>query len=111
YSPLLFAGAWMKAIGKTPQQLNKDVAKYGYGLALAAGFALACFLGQAIKWTGAVTVGEALRVALWAWVGFILPAVIPDYFFAGRKKSLLAINMGYPLISMLAMSVILTLWR
>ena len=59
---------------------------------------------------GVVDVGEALQVGLSTWLGFIATTSLAANFFELRSLIYFAVNAGYALVSLLAMSLVVTFW-
>lgn len=116
YSPLLFAKAWMRAIGKDPNDtVEMDHMKKGAGHAYVGMFITALItayiLAHFAQYAGATTVMGGLQLGFWAWLGFIATVQLGTVLFENRSKKLYFINTGFQLVNMLAMGVILALWR
>ncbi len=108
YSPLLFAKPWMKAVGKTMEEMRSSASMY---LFPALGALLTAYvMAHIIDYTGAITLGQGLQTGFWLWLGFTAPAVGVDIVFAGRPKELFYINAGYHLVNFLLAGAILAVW-
>lgn len=119
YSPALFGKAWILLMGWNIETLDgkaewekrqKDMNKTWIFTVLGAlilSYALAYFVSMFF----AETVGDALRLGFIAWLGFIATTSFINTVFTGKSKKLWAIDNGYPLVSMLVMSVIFVLWQ
>jgi hypothetical protein len=114
YSPMLFAKPWMVAIGKTEEDLKKGASGIIYFVtftgALLMAFLLAHFIVNLVSVKPGDMVG-ALKIAIYAWLGFALPSSLGDVLFPGRSRKLLFINNGYWLLAVFVMAIILQLWR
>ncbi len=110
YSPILFAGPWMRLVGRTPEEL-----KAGMTIALATdliGTAIMAFvLARAILYAGAQTVGAGAAVGFLSWLGFIAVTSFTFTVYEQRPFRLFLINNGFQLISLLIMGAILAVWR
>ncbi len=109
YSRALFADAWMKAIGKTREQLGQPGP--GYLLALVGAFVTAWALATFIAYADARSVATGAVIGLIAGVGFVLTSFGASYLFEGRPFRLYAINAGYQVVGLLIMGAILGAWR
>lgn len=107
----VFASPWSRLAhpGRTKDEIAAGP-KWIYGIAAAGGLATAIVLGALLDGLGAATVADAVVVALAAWVGFVAAKYATTYAFEHRSWTLLAIDIGYPLVSMLAMALIYVLW-
>lgn len=107
----VFAGPWSRLAhpGKTREQIQAGP-KWIYGIAAAGGLVTAIVLAATLDAVGATDLGTALLTTLILWVGFVVVKYATTYAFEYRSWTLLAIDVGYPLVSMLAMATILALW-
>lgn len=105
YSPLLFGNRWMKCLGKTPETI-------GSATLPMIGSVLACSLsatGVAILFSlvGASTLADALSLGAVLGLFIIFPALLSDNLFCGWGNTLLLIQSGYRITSVLFMSIIM----
>ena len=108
YSPAGFGKIWMREMGiEKPEDLSSANAAYASS-ALSA-LILAIFFSYLFKIVNVQSTGHAMGVALLVWLGSIIAAVIPPYFWENRPKVVAAIYCGYKLVSVLLMSAILTM--
>lgn len=107
----VFATPWSRLAhpGKTKEEIGAGP-KWIYGVAAAGGLVTAIVLAAVLDGLGAATVLDAVVVALALWVGFVLVKYATTYAFEYRSWTLMAIDAGYPLVSMLAMAVVYALW-
>lgn len=107
----VFATPWaaLAQPGKSKEQIQAGP-KWIYGIAAGGGLVTAILLAATLEGLGATTVLDALAVALLLWAGFVLVKYATTYAFEGRSWTLLALDVGYPLVSMLAMAAILAAW-
>ncbi|MFN3232713.1 MAG: DUF1761 domain-containing protein [Alphaproteobacteria bacterium] len=109
YSPVLFAKPWQKAVGMKPGEnpapgpamINAVV------LSIVTSIAMAILVG----WTGAEGLADALMLGLVVAVGFCIAVIGTNAAFEGRPMALVLINAGHYLADILAITVILTLWK
>lgn len=113
YSKGVFGSAWQKLVGLSERDIREGdqvtpmVAMVV--LAVVQAFILLHFVTYVAYFYpdySAVSVG--LLTGVWAWVGFVLPAVGGNYLFARRRKKLLAIDSLYTLTVLLINGVILS---
>ena len=108
-------GVWAKVWaplahpGKTNEQIQAGP-KWIYGLAAGGGLVTAIILYAVLSSTRAMAIGDALSVTFLLWVGFVLVKYATTYAFEARSWTLMAIDVGYPLVSMLAMAAIFAFW-
>ena len=112
YSPLLFANVWMREAGVSQEDVESGKKKMPFYILInvIAAAVLAWVLAHfAVVW-GSLTVGSALELAFWVWIGFMVPMHINSVLWEGKSLKYFAINAGYWLVSVIAISVIVTLW-
>jgi hypothetical protein len=93
------SGPWMRALGKTPEQCQAELAAKS-GIAKAAPFILA-FIGELIMaWAiygitlhmSMFNVRDGILIGAGCWLGFVLTTVTVNNAFAGRKPMLSVID-------------------
>ena len=85
YFMLAVAGtAWMKAIGKTPEDLTGANQPILYALAAVFTLLMATLLAAVIGWADAGTLADGALVGLLLWLGFALPVVGLTFMFELR---------------------------
>lgn len=104
YSPILFAGPWMRATGLTDEDLEGGNKLKIFGgaavLILIAAFNLAAFLGEDPSLAWGATAG--LLTAIWVACAF---GVV--YLFEHRPLAQFLINAGYWVVTFTVIGVIL----
>jgi hypothetical protein len=113
YSPALFARQWMAANGHTAETMNAMKPRMAkiYGLSfvcyLVMGFVMAILARRlGIEyWTGGVKLGGA------AWLGFAATLGLTANLFSEKPLAAWLIDAGYQLVFMVAMGVIIAVWR
>ncbi len=103
YSPVLFAGAWMKAAGK--KSMSNDARLYVY----TAACVLVIVLGLAWLIQGLHIMGwqDGAMLALKAWFFFAATTAMVNRLFQGMNWSLYVIDMSYHLAGMMVAAAIL----
>ena len=109
-------GPYMAGIGKTEEQMMAQVGGgpviYPYIVAFICNIVIARVLAQVIVATSAnPTAMHGLRVAFYAWGGFVATTFLTSYVFELRSATIWLINAGYPLVGMLIMGGILGAWQ
>ncbi len=112
----LLTNQWLAGIGKTResmmQQAGGSPVYYPYLVAFLCTIVIARVLAQVIIATSSVpTAWHGMRIAFYAWGGFVATTFLTEYVFELRPLSLWAITAGYPLIGMLIMGAILGAWQ
>ncbi len=117
------AGVWftllkqpyLVGIGKTEEQMLQQAGGnvvYPYIVAFLCNIVIARVLAQVIVATSAnPTVWHGMRVAFYAWGGFVATTFLTEYVFELRSVTIYLITAGYPLIGMLIMGGILGAWQ
>lgn len=104
YSPWLFGTRWQALIGKTPEELGNPAA--------AMGIATVMFLLMGFGMSWIIPDGSSVGIGMmWGFIGFwgfALPTTMINGVFERRPWSLLAIYLGYLLVTMLVMAAVIT---
>jgi hypothetical protein len=108
YSPVLFAEPWMRAVGRTREELGD--ASLGYLLSAIGAFLSAYVLARIVKWAEVDDLWNGALVGFFVWAGFVATVLGVTTFFAGRPRSLWLINSGYQLVSLVLMGALLGAW-
>ena len=108
YSPLLFGNAWLKAIGKTEDELASPMpAMIGSMFAcLVSAFAVAIIVGA----FGATTISSGAAVGALCGIGLVATAMLSDSLFCGWGWPLYFIQAGYRVVYLVAMGIIIGGW-
>jgi len=110
YSPALFARSWMKAVGKTEADIKKGATGKLYFLAFAASLITSFVTAHLVDIAGATSIIEGVILGFWVWLGYVATVTATNHLFEGRSKKLYLINVGYHLVSLMAMAIILSVW-
>ena len=104
YSPWLFANRWQALIGKTPEEMGNPVT------AMAVAFLMFLLMGFGMSWIipNDSSVGIGMMWGFIGFWGFALPTTVINGVFERRPWSLMAIYLGYLLVSMLVMAAIIS---
>lgn len=107
----VFAKPWSRLAhpGKTKEQIDAGP-KWIYAIAAGGGLVTAIVLLATLQGLDALAVGDALLTTIVLWVGFVVVKYATTYAFEYRSWTLFAIDVGYPLVSMVAMALIFALW-
>lgn len=104
----LLGEPWMKALGKTSDELASNPIDYVVSLLCEILIAFAVAVG--LNAFGAAGILEAIFVTTVLWFGFSLLPTIVHYAYEDRTFGLLAINKGYDLVGMIIAAIILSVW-
>jgi hypothetical protein len=114
YSTALFGKPWMGLVGKTPESMKQTAAQkmaFMYMSTFVCAIIMAYIMAHFIFYTESNTIVLGLQTGWWAWVGFVATTSLINSLFAGRSWKLYVIDVGYHLVSLLAMGMILAIWR
>lgn len=112
YAPAVFGNTWMKLAGIDPSLMEDSkkkmpkMALVGLVAALVLSWVLAHF---AVVW-GAVSIGSALELGFWVWLGFMVPILISPVLWEQKPIKYFAINAGYWLVVTLVIATIVGVW-
>jgi len=112
----VFKQAWLANLGTTQEQLMAKAGPgpifYPYIVSFLCNIVIARVLAQVILATSAApSLLHGVRVAFYAWGGFVATTFLTEYVFEMRHWTGWAINAGYPLVGMLIMGAILGAWQ
>jgi Protein of unknown function (DUF1761) len=111
-----FSKPWMADAhpGVTREQMmasgNPRWAWVGYAIGLLVGLFSAYLTSVILRGLGVTTLGPALALTVGAWIAFTAGRYLTTYLFERRTMRLWAIDVGYPLASMLVTTIIVVLW-
>jgi|CXWL01.1.fsa_nt_gi hypothetical protein len=113
YSPLLFAKAWVKAHAYSPEQVAamQAAAPKAYSVTLVCQLAIAAAMGVIVYYMRLVRAEQGVQLGLLAWGGFAAPLGLVGHVYSGKRLAAWLIDAGYQLTYLVAMGVILAVWR
>jgi hypothetical protein len=113
YSPVLFAKAWVRANGFTPEKLAAMQANAGraYAGSFVAFVVMASVLGLLLRHLGADSTADGAAWGFHAWVGFALPIGFTANLYSDKPVAAFLIDAGYQLVYMTVMGAILGAWQ
>lgn len=104
YSPWLFGNRWQALIGKGPEEMGSPVT------AMAVAALMFLLMGFGMSWI--IPDGSSVGIGvMWGFIGFwgfALPATVINGVFERRPWSLMAIYLGYLLVTMLVMAAVIS---
>lgn len=112
YSQLFFGKLWMKALGKSEdeiKEMRKGVWK-AYLFSFMGALVMAFVLAHIIDYAQTDSIAGGLQGGFWVWLGFVITTSMAGILFEGRPKGLYFIYNGYQLVSLLIMGMILAIW-
>jgi len=111
YGPMLFGKAWMKAIGKKPEDIKKEEAMKAMGISFLASLVLSGVLAFFVSMANATTFASGAMTAFWLWLGFVATTHLIVLAYENRKLPLYTMFVTYALVWMLLAGGILAIWR
>lgn len=111
YSKSVFGKAWMKLIGKTDKDLEKNGALKPILITITASLITAyvlahvTFLSQ--HFFGYSFFQAAISTAFWMWLGFTAARIITHDAFEGRPMKLTWLTISHELVTLLVMGLII----
>ncbi len=106
----LFGKQWMALSGITPpkpEDVKFSMMLPGLAMSVVMLFVQASVLGRAFQLVALADVGQAMLIAVIIWLPFTALTIANIYTWAGRPKTLIVLDAGYSLVSMLATAAIL----
>jgi uncharacterized protein DUF1761 len=108
YSPVLFARPWMRAVGRSAEELTG--ASLGYGLSAVMAVVTSYALARVVRWAEVDDLWNGALVGLLVLLGFVATILAVSTYFGGRPRTLWAIDAGYWLVALLVMGAIHGVW-
>lgn len=107
----VFAAPWSAHAhpGKTKEEIQAGP-KWIYGVAALGGLVTAIILFATLAGLGITGLVDALVTAFLLWLGFVAVKYATTYAFEYKSWTLWAIDVGYPLVTMLTIAAIYALW-
>ncbi|MBM3320925.1 MAG: DUF1761 domain-containing protein [Candidatus Eisenbacteria bacterium] len=110
YQPALFGNAWMRAIGKSKEEIEKSFGPSKILWAFICGFFISYTMARLLCWTGMNTLGGGVLIGLLAGVGLIGATLLVDDLFEGRPRPLFYIYWLHHLVELVVIGAILGAW-
>jgi hypothetical protein len=105
---VLFAEPWMRAVGRTREELGG--AQLGYLLSAIGALVSSYALARIIRWAEVDDLWNGALVGILVWVGFVATVLAVTTYFGGRPRVLWMINAGYQLVALVLMGALLGAW-
>lgn len=114
YGPL-FGKPWMKLVGITKADVDKDKANMpkNYAMMFAAALVTSYVLDFTIRMGESIMPRSAMSgvtAAFWVWLGFIAAVKLSDVIFVKKPWNLFFIEIGYYLSFLVVAGIILGSW-
>ena len=107
---MVLGHAWMRALGKTKEELSREqgAAKaLPFVIALVALFVMALMLAGLMGHLGDVTVRGGVISGLFMWIGFVITTMGVNHAFSGAKPMLTLIDGGHWLAVLVVMGAVI----
>ncbi len=89
---ITFGARWMKALGKTKEQITSNKSPVPFIIAIVAQLVIAYILAGLIGHLGDVTIQNGVISGLFVWVGFVITTMAVNYGFQGARPMLTVID-------------------
>lgn len=113
YSPILFGNVWVKLSKFTKKDMEaaqkKGMTKL-YIIQFIVSLLMACILAHFAAYLTAETFIDSLQLAIWSWLGFIVPVQIGSVLWECRPVKLFLINTSHYLVALIIMAAIIVAW-
>ena len=109
YSSVLFGNTWLRAMGKSKEELPSPTLPMLINFILT--FITALGLALLIQGLGIVTFLDGILIGLIVAIAFILTNTLSEYLYTGASMKLFWIHAGYRVIYILIMGAILGVWH
>jgi hypothetical protein len=110
YSPMAFGKQWRQLSKMTPEMVQAGLMPALVAEAIGD-LIMAYVLARFIAHYGDYGFGGGLLIGFMAWLGFVAPVMANQIFYECKPQELVAINLGYLLVSLLVMGAILGIWH
>ncbi len=108
YSPLLFGKVWLRLRHVDPSAMQgMSFPKRQMAVAFVAALVCAYVLALFVSALGISTVGSALRLGFFVWLGFYATTLVDPVLWEDRPWMLYTLNAGHRLISTLVMALVI----
>ena len=115
YGPL-FGKQWIRLSGFSDKQIKqmKEKGQKGmtktYTVMVISTLVTAYVLAHFVDYLQALTVGEAVTLGFWLWLGFLATSQIGSVLWEQKPVKLYLINTLHYLVTLCVMAIILTVW-
>jgi len=108
----LFGKPWMRALGINIEDVESSglSARRAIVASLFASIATAGGLAVIFIWMGTSSIPAGLAIGITVWIAFSLTPMFKMIFWEDRRATLVAIDGGYELASILVAVLVLLLW-
>jgi hypothetical protein len=111
YSPVLFAKPFIRATGKTEEELRENARPALYGVAALGSLVKALAFVVLLDWIGDVSFAQGVMVAVLVGVALHGAAVAVSGAFESRNRVLAALDVGYETVGLVVIASIVIAMR
>lgn len=112
YSPSFFGAEWAAVMGTSWRDAKSGFSpRAALGIEFISVFVMAFVLGNLSLALGVHGPLAAIRLAVWVWLGFQATILFSSVLFERRPMKLFYVSAGERFTAMLAMALVLGLWR
>jgi hypothetical protein len=111
---MIFMNPWIEATGISPdagQSMSGGQLGIMYGGSLVSFFITYYVMAHFVSYTKSTTAKQGMQTGFWLWLGFVATVLSVNVIYTMKPFSLLLIDSGYWLVSMLAGGALLAAWR
>jgi Protein of unknown function (DUF1761) len=109
YSNALFAEPWMRAVGRTKEELTG--AGLGFVIGIVSALLMSYTLARIVRWAEVDDLWNGALVGLLVWLGLVATVLAATTYFGGRPRSLWVINAGYQLVALVVVGALHGVWE
>jgi hypothetical protein len=110
YAGPVFGNSWMKAIGKTKEQVEADFSAMKLVWAFFGSLVIAYGLARVLDWSNGATFADGIVAGALAAVCFVGASAFINDKMEGRSGMLFGINFLYTLLGFMIMGAIIGAW-
>lgn len=113
YSKFMFMNAWLSSLGTTQEEMKAKGGSAGKAMGgmLVLAFLQAYIISHFVSYLAVTTAWGAVQLGIWLWLGFAVPVLGAMSLFEMRRWKLFWISAGNQIITIIAMSSIIALWK
>jgi len=109
YSQTLFGARWIREMKLSGDEMQGEGMKKQLIWGFAGELVIALVFSFMMGVVGVFTIGQALSLGFWLWLGFMLPIMLGSVLWERKSVTLLFINSSYRLVAMLLIGIILSI--
>ncbi len=111
---MIFMNQWIEATGISPdagQSMSGGQMAVMYVGSLVSFLVTYYIMAHFVSYTKSITAKQGMQTGFWLWLGFVATVLSVNVIYTMKPISLLLIDGGYWLVSMLAGGALLAVWR